>query len=249
MRSSWTEPFLWIHLAGLAAVPIFLELCLLGLAMGDPVLPPWLELSLVGGVGALPVLWMQLVRPFYIFSILVLAVKPEHLTTQQQRLLLLFKTPLNRGLALIGTVFMGGVLLKLYALAPIATPLLPPGVTDRWLGLLVATLAFALSHLFLQVPLSVLAPLWVSDQQLTTLAPYPYDRIASDFTIPGWQVKQVLPSLIPAASLTSTHQTSPESASLPAARVVEPVPVAEAIEVLPVEPLPPVEPPAETDLL
>ena len=31
-----SEPFLWIHLAGLAALPIFLQIAWIGLAVGDP---------------------------------------------------------------------------------------------------------------------------------------------------------------------------------------------------------------------
>jgi len=46
-----SEPILWIHVAGLAVVPIFLELCLLGLAVSDPLLPAWLELFIVAAVG------------------------------------------------------------------------------------------------------------------------------------------------------------------------------------------------------
>jgi len=51
MRSFWTEPFLWIHLAGIAALPLALELVWLGLAVGDPILPVWLELVLVIATG------------------------------------------------------------------------------------------------------------------------------------------------------------------------------------------------------
>ena len=70
MRSFGSEPFLWIHLSGVAALPIFLGLCLLGLAVSSPLLPVWLEMFLVAVAGIVPVLWMQRFRPFYIFSIL-----------------------------------------------------------------------------------------------------------------------------------------------------------------------------------
>src|SRR4028118_1567963 len=101
MRSFWTEPFLWIHLAGLAAVPLALEFVWLGLAVGDPILPVWMELLLIAVVGIAPVLWMQLIRPFDIFSILVLALKPEQLTVEQRRILSLFKTKNNPVLNII----------------------------------------------------------------------------------------------------------------------------------------------------
>lgn len=197
IRSSWSEPFLWIHLAGLAALPITLELCLLGFAIGEPFLPMGLELLLVGAVGILPVLWMQLVRPFYIFSILVLAIKPEQLTIDQRRILQLFKTPTHQGIAIGGTLFLTALLWQVYQLAPIATaiPFLPS--VGRSLGLLWAGVAFLLSTLFLQVPLSVIPVLLKSDQALAAIAPYPVEKLRQDFTIPGLQVNQILPTFVP----------------------------------------------------
>ena len=92
MRSYWSDPYLWLHLAGLAVLPLWLEVGLLGLAVGDPVLPVWLELGLVGSVGILPILWMQLQRPFCIFSLVAVVVKPTQLTADQRKLLTLFKS-------------------------------------------------------------------------------------------------------------------------------------------------------------
>ncbi|NJM27591.1 MAG: hypothetical protein HC856_03950 [Pseudanabaena sp. RU_4_16] len=43
-----TEPFLLIHIALLAAVPFVMVLCIMGLAVGDPVLPGWLEMIILG---------------------------------------------------------------------------------------------------------------------------------------------------------------------------------------------------------
>jgi len=62
MPSFRSDP-MWIHFAGLAAVPIFLELCTT--AVGDP-LP-----NMVGTIysrrgGIVPVLWMQLSRPLHL---------------------------------------------------------------------------------------------------------------------------------------------------------------------------------------
>ena len=61
------DPYLWIHLAGLATVPLWLDIGLAGLAVGDPVVAPGVELLTLALVGTLPILWMQLQRPFYIF--------------------------------------------------------------------------------------------------------------------------------------------------------------------------------------
>ena len=192
MRSSWSEPFLWIHLAGLAVVPLLLLLCWLCLAVGDPQLPVWVEFLLVAGIGIAPILWMQLIRPFYIFSILVLAVKPNQLTEDQQRLLSLFKTPIHQWLASFGAILMLAVLWQIYQVAPMATIVGFP-LTSRSLGLLLAGLAFLASNLFLQVPLSVLLVLLTNETKLAVTEPFPVVRIFQDFTVPGWLVNQILP--------------------------------------------------------
>ncbi|HTL88469.1 MAG TPA: low-complexity tail membrane protein, partial [Leptolyngbya sp.] len=80
MRSFWTEPYLWIHLAGIAVLPLSLMICLLGLAAGDPILPPVVELGLVAIAGIAPIAWMQIQQPFCIFSLLAVAVRPERLS-------------------------------------------------------------------------------------------------------------------------------------------------------------------------
>ncbi|MEW6495538.1 MAG: low-complexity tail membrane protein [Cyanobacteriota bacterium] len=193
MRSFWTEPFLWIHLAGLAALPLTLELVWLGLAVGDPILPVWLEFLLVAVAGIAPVLWMQLTRPFDIFSILFLALKVEQLTQEQRRLLSLFKTKTNQVVAIAGTFIMIWVLWQVYRVAPVAAGVVPFAPSWRIAGLLWAALAFLASNLFLQVPLSVLPVLLTSESQFAATSPYPVEKIPQDFTIPGVRVNKILP--------------------------------------------------------
>lgn len=209
MRSFWTEPFLWIHLAGVAALPLALELVWLGLAVGDPILPVWLEFFLVAAIGFVPILWMQLTRPFDIFSILVLAMKPEQLTEQQRRLLSLFKTKTNRVFTIVAAVFMVWVLWQIYRVAPVARAIAP--LAPRWhlVGLLWAGLAFFASHLFLQVPLSVVQVLLTSESEFTAATPYPLEKISQDFTIPGLRVNKILP-----LATTESATTTPASSEL-----------------------------------
>jgi fucose 4-O-acetylase-like acetyltransferase len=209
MRSFWTEPFLWIHLAGLAALPLTLELAWLGLAVGDPILPIWLELLLVAAIGIGPVLWMQLTRPFDIFSILVLAMKPEQLTTQQQRLLSLFKTKTSKVLTIAAAVFMLWVLWQIYRVAPVAAAVAPFSPGWRIAGLLWASVAFLASNLFLQVPLSVAQVLLTSDPEFSATEPYSVEKISQDFTIPGMQVNQILP-----LAATDATAATPSSSQL-----------------------------------
>jgi len=192
MRSFWTEPFLWIHLVGLADLLLTLELVWLGLAAGNPILPVWLELLLVAIIGIAPVLWMQLTHPFYIFSLLIVALQPEQLTQEQQKLLSLFKTKTNKVLTIVGTVLMLWILWQIYRVAPLAVAvaaLIPGG---HIVGLLVAGLAFLASNLFLQVPLSVIQVLLTRESEWQTTPAYPVEKIQQDFTIPGIKVNQIL---------------------------------------------------------
>jgi hypothetical protein len=206
MRSFWTEPFLWIHLAGIAALPLALELVWVGLAVGDPILPVWLELLLLAAVGIVPVLWMQLTRPFDIFSILVLAMKPEQLTQEQRRLLSLFKTKNNPAIAIAAAVFLLWVLWQIYRVAPLAGAVAGFALGWRIAGLLGAGVAFLVSNLFLQVPLSVAQVLLTSESEFAATEPYSVEKVPQDFTIPGLRVDQILPlaATRPDASTTSS---------------------------------------------
>lgn len=186
-----SEPMLWIHLCGLAVVPICLELCLLGLAIGDPILPMWFEMSLVAAIGVVPVLWMQLQRPFYIFAILAIALKQEKLTTQQRQILSLINTRANKILAVLAAVLLVVVLRHLYQIAPIAASTFHN--VWRMLGLLLAGVSFALGNLFFQIPLSAIRVLVTSDAEFAATKPYSQEKIALDFTILGLQVNQLLP--------------------------------------------------------
>lgn len=196
MRSFWSEPFLWIHFSGLAAFPIFLEITWLGLAVGDPLLPVWLEILLVATAGIIPILWMQLFRPFCIFSIVAVSAKPEKLSDRQRKILTLFKSPTNQIVAVLTAIFLFWVLWQIYIAAPVvatAAVFLPEW---RLLGLLLAAGAFFASNLFLQIPLSVARVLLASESEFTGAAAYTSEKVSQDFTLPGWQVEQILPLMI-----------------------------------------------------
>jgi hypothetical protein len=199
MRSLRSDPYLWVHLAGVAAAPIFLELCLLGLGMGRSLMPIWFELLFVGGLGIAPILWMQWQKPFCIFSLLVLALRPDQLSEEQRKLLGLFKSPVNQFLSVGVAVLMAGVLWWLYGAAPIANGLIFPSAT-RGTGLLMAAIAFFFANLFLQVPASVLRVLLVNEGIFAATDPYPVEQIPIAFTLVGLKVKKILPPLIPKPS-------------------------------------------------
>lgn len=186
-----SEPFLWIHLAGAAAVPLLLQVVWLGLAVGDPLSPFWLELLLLGVVGILPVFWMQWNRPFDIFSLLLVSLKPQVLTPQQLRILSLFKGNRERLLALTAALIMVVVLWLLYQSAPLAASAAAFLPQWRILGLSVAAIAFLGSNLFVQVPLSVLGILLRKKEQLASVDPYPAEQVVETFTVPGLRVNQI----------------------------------------------------------
>ncbi|MBE9033716.1 low-complexity tail membrane protein [aff. Roholtiella sp. LEGE 12411] len=195
MRSFRSEPILWIHVAGLATLPIFLLLCLLFLSVGKPLLPMWMELFLVAAIGIFPLLWMQLRRPFYIFAILGIALKPENLTEGQRKILCLINTKLNRLLSIGAAILLVLVLWHLYQIAPMVAngaKFLPQW---RGLGLLLAALAFLASNLFLQIPVSVARVLVTNDTEFAATEPLSLEKIKQNFTILGVRVNRILPRL------------------------------------------------------
>lgn len=196
MRYFWSDPFLWIHLAGIAAIPILLETVLVGLAIGKPILPAWIEVILIGVIGILPILLMQWLRPFDIFSVLMLAIKPEKLNIQQRRILGMFKSSVNKIIAVIVAAVLAVILWQLYRIAPLAFFAVSWLPQYRSLGLIIACLAFLATNLFLQIPISVMGVMLTSEAKYLNTEPYAVAEIRKDFTILGWQVNQILPESV-----------------------------------------------------
>ena len=200
MRPFWSERFLWIHLAGLAVVPLSLQVVWLGLAVGAPLPLFWIELLFLAAVGLVPIFWMQWNRPFDIFSLLIVALKPEEMTPEQRRILSLFKTNKQRFLTAIAAVFMLWVLWQIYRLAPVAA--MAASFLPQWriAGLLLAALAFGASNLFVQVPVSVLGVLLTSEKQFAATEPCAPEKITQEFTIPGFRVEKIWQGLVTEAT-------------------------------------------------
>lgn len=196
MTSFRSEPILWIHLAGLATLPVFLILCLFFLSVGEPFLPVWMELFLVAAIGIVPLLWMQLRRPFYIFALLGIALKPENLTERQRKILYLINTKLNRMLAVVAAVLSAWTLWYLYQIAPLVANTAKFLPQWRSIGLLFAGLAFLASNLFLQIPVSLMRVLVTNDTEFAAIEPLSLEKIKQDFTILGVRVNQMLPRLL-----------------------------------------------------
>jgi hypothetical protein len=193
MNNFRLEPFLWIHLAGIAVVPLSLQLVLLGLAIGDPLPLFWLELFIVGVFGVVPTLLMQLTRPFDLFSVLLLSLHPDSLTVEQRKILGSLKTRKIRILTIIVAFAMLGILWELYLLAPLGAVTVTTLPQWRILGLLIAAIGFLLSNLFVQIPIAVVGIILTPQQQWLTTEPYATDKILQDFTVCGLCVQKILP--------------------------------------------------------
>jgi hypothetical protein len=194
MRRFRLDPFLWIHFAGLATLPIWFGLCLVGWAVGYPRLPAGAEFGIVAIAGILPVLGMQWFRPFYIFSILVVTLKPERLTDEQRRILVGFKTPRHQGLSLITPLLLLPVLWQLYRIAPLAREATSALPEWRLLGLAIAAVAFCGANLFAQVPMSVVGIFLTPEADVEHREPLSPAEIRRGFTIVGVRVDRILPA-------------------------------------------------------
>ena len=198
MASFRSEPFLWIHLAGIAVAPFALLVVWLALAIAVPLTPYWLELGFLVGIGVLPILWMQWHKPFEIFSLLVVSLRPEVLTLEQRKILSLFKQPRQRVLTVLTALLMTGKLFALYYFAPLASlPVLDlPQIRIAALG--VAAIAFLIANLFVQVPVSVLGILLTSNATYEQISPIELSEIPQKLTLFGFRVKKI--PLIPQGS-------------------------------------------------
>lgn len=197
MSSFRNEPFLWIHLSGIAVAPIALLIVWLSLAIATPITPYWLELIILGIIGIIPILLMQWQKPFEIFSLLVVSLRPEVLTLEQRKILSLFKRPKQQFLALLTALLMAGKLYGIYYFAPLAALPVVNFPQVRLLALLVAAIAFLVANLFVQVPVSVLVILFTQNKIYEETTPINIEDIPKNLTVPGLRVRKIffLPEL------------------------------------------------------
>ncbi len=190
IKSLRAEPYAWIHLSGIALVPVCLGVTTLAMGMGGNY--PILELSLLAVTGILPILLMQLTRPFDIFSVLFLSLKPESLNEERKVILSLFKTFSQKLFSTIAAAMMLLVLWLLYCLSPLTAGLIDFLPYPQIFGSILGAIAFFAANLFLQVPLSVLLVLKTKPAKLAQTKAYPLENIQQDFTVPGIKVNKIL---------------------------------------------------------
>ncbi|NJK61055.1 MAG: low-complexity tail membrane protein [Oscillatoriales cyanobacterium SM2_1_8] len=151
---------LWVQVALAAGVPLALVFCQLGLAVGDPVLPPALEIFALGAVPIAGVTWVQWWRPWYPFGTWVQHQPPETLTERQRRWLgHLLPAPSqpwwhpHGWLAVVTAGFVYGMFRQLYFTAPAveAAAFLPPFL--RWLGVTWSVIWLGVATALLQTAL------------------------------------------------------------------------------------------------
>lgn len=222
------DPYLWVHLAGLAALPLWLDVCFASFAGGGAIAPPWLELGSLALVGTTPILWMQWQRPFYIFSLLVVAIRPDLLSEERRRLLALQRTWQGRSLTLAGAIALLVALVYLYVLAPIAaetTPLIGLPQPVAWL---ICAISFLFANLFIQVPASVIPLLITSASTFRETEPYDPASIPKNFTVIGLRVSRILPEL--AGDLAQTAAQADSLTGTTAEALAETTVPAESVE-------------------
>ncbi len=233
MQGFRRDPYLWVHLSGLAAVPLAMGLCLLSLAVEKTFLPGPLQYLAIAVIGIGPVLWMQLQRPFSIFSLLAAALKPEALSEDQRRILGWFRTPLSQAVAIATALLMLVLFTQLVRLAPSLSSLTPLNGVSPFNVLLLAAGSFLAANLFAQVPAAVLRVILLSPARFEAGAPYPTDSIRQDFTLLGLRLSRILPDLetgVASSEAAAIATSSPEEAAAPATEpvVAEPEPQPEA---------------------
>ena len=184
--------YLWVHFAALAAVPLLLDACLAGLASAGPAFGYPLayggQFWLIALVGVLPPLAMQWLRPFYIYSLPPLALKPTALTDNDRRRLQLFQSWQVKAMSLVGAGVAVWLLAQVYRRSPQVMPLMTPMA-----GLVITVVAFFFMSLFLQLAAGCGRAIFVSPGALKRVPAYEEGAIARDFLILGVPLNQLLP--------------------------------------------------------
>jgi hypothetical protein len=185
------DPYLWWHFAGVATLPLWLDGCLAGLAVGDPAISVGVELGLLILLGTTPLLGLQWFRPLYLFRVGPLALSTEALTAAQTRLLTLQRSWLQKGVALCTALGLAAILIVLYRMAPVAAAATPFASIGRTSGWLLCAACFLLANWFGQTAMSALGLLLARDRTLERTQPYELTKITHDFVGVLIQVGQI----------------------------------------------------------
>ncbi|MEL6902311.1 MAG: low-complexity tail membrane protein [Cyanobacteria bacterium J06606_4] len=196
------DRYLWVHLLGLAAVPLLLAICLASLASVSPAAG---YPAIYGGqfwaialIGIAPPLLMQWLKPFYLFSLPPLALQPSCLSDDQRRYLQLLTSWQIKALSLLSALFSFWVLGRLYERLPRVAPLFAP-----LSGTVVGGITFLVACSFLQISISAGRIILVEPAALKRVSAYDESQISRNFLILGLPVKQILPDPLPTENATN----------------------------------------------
>lgn len=189
------DPYLWLHLVGLATLPLTLSLMAIALAWGIPFPFSVAELVLIVLVGGIPVWVLQILRPWQPFGFLIFQIPPERMDERQKKILRLIQGTRQPVLNAVGAVFMVILLWQIAHYSPLAT-----GMTEglwqwRIFGLLGAIAGFFLSNVSLQMSITLLPTLFLSEQTVREIDPHPNVSIRRDFACWGLSMGQLFPSV------------------------------------------------------
>jgi hypothetical protein len=203
--------YLWVHFAALAAVPLLLDICWAGLASAGSTFnypsAGSLQFWAIALLGIAPTLWMQLSKPFYLFSLPPVALRPTELTEEQRRCLQLLKSLQVKIIAGITAGFSVWLLWQVYARSPQAAPLMSPTA-----GLVSAAVAFFFACAILQISVSAGRSLFVGPDTLKRVVPVEVSAIATEFLILGIRVNKLLPSAVYAEPSAAEPEAEPLAA-------------------------------------
>ncbi len=189
------DPYLWLHLVGLALLPLTLALVAIALAWGIPLPFSVLELVVIVLVGGLPVWVLQILRPWQPFGFLIFQIPPERMDERQKQILRLIQGTRQPLLNAVGAVAMVILLWQIAHYSPLATGVSEGFLHWRIVGLGLAIVGFFLSNVLLQMSLTLLPTLFLSESTVTAIDPHPNVSIRRDFACWGIPMGQIFPSV------------------------------------------------------
>ncbi|MEO0770047.1 MAG: low-complexity tail membrane protein [Cyanobacteria bacterium J06649_4] len=197
--------YLWVHFAGLALVPLLLDACLAGLASAGPALPYGGQFWAIALISIPPSLAMQWLKPFYVFSLPPLALKPDALSEDQRRCLGIFQSWQIKAIAGLTAGFAFWLLVQLYLRSTQITPVFTP--LGGWA---VAAIAFFLVCTVLQISMASGRALLVSQSTLQRVPAVDTGEIPNKFLILGFGLRKLLPEGQPLEQTKPISDTPPQ---------------------------------------
>ncbi|MBV5260896.1 low-complexity tail membrane protein [Synechococcus moorigangaii CMS01] len=187
------EPYFWLYMAGLALLPLVWALLAIALAIGIPLPLANVELGLILLLGGLPVWLLQILRPWQPFGLFIFQIPPERLDERQRQVLRLVQGTRQPILNVFGAIAMVILLWQVAHYAPLAVGLTAGLPQWHLLGLGAAVILFFLANLLLQIPLTLLPTLFISETTVQSIDPHPVVSVRRDFACWGLPLGQLFP--------------------------------------------------------